>query len=347
MEEPAHRAEVLAELVFAGMIDVQDRLLYNRSYTTGHKAFRARATVELGDLIGWDRAHDVIYAGALDIAVGPRWYSTYEMACNVIKTCIEGEALHAVPYGGVSPAEQAILRNTASLAADEEAELIQVLLHQPEPAYIDAITALLLAGKDPRRIVDAIQLAAAEIEIATQGAPNFSMPMHCYEYCNTLGWFYDTFDHPRRLRFLFVAAAFVNRTAFHQKDTGALEPIAVRVPSGADRLKQKTLLDRIEASICALDPTAALGWTKAYLDNFADRLPLVGRLAVAATRLGNDPHNQEIAQCMLEDFRKSRSPDRDRLLLACVQQTAAHRKYGDPLEASRRFGIAFGNTWLQ
>ena len=61
---------------------MQDRLLHNRSYTTGHKAYRARSTVEIGNAIGWDNAHHVIYAGALDIAVGPRWYSTYEMACN-------------------------------------------------------------------------------------------------------------------------------------------------------------------------------------------------------------------------------------------------------------------------
>ena len=82
MENPAERKDVLAEMCFAGLMDVQDRLLHNRSYTTGHKAYRARATVEIGNALGWDNAHNVIYAGALDIAVGPRWYSTYEMACN-------------------------------------------------------------------------------------------------------------------------------------------------------------------------------------------------------------------------------------------------------------------------
>jgi hypothetical protein len=90
-----------------------------------------------------------------------------------------------------------------------------------------------------------------------------------------------------------------------------------------------------------------VSWTKAYLDNYGDREPLVERLAVAATRLGNDPHNQEIAQCMLEDFGKNRSAGCDRLLLACAQQTAAHRKYGDPLEGSRRFGAAMGIVRLQ
>jgi hypothetical protein len=66
-----------------------------------------------------------------------------------------------------------------------------------------------------------------------------------------------------------------------------------------------------------------------------------------ATRIGNDPHNQEIAQCMLEDYGKSTSPDRDRLILAAAQHTAVHRKYGDRFEASRRFGEAFNLAGLQ
>src|SRR5205823_12432493 len=81
--ERERRRELLAHLAFAGLIDVQDRMLYNRSYTTGHKAHRARATIEIGDAVGWDNAHDVLYAGALDMAVGPRWHAVYEMACQV------------------------------------------------------------------------------------------------------------------------------------------------------------------------------------------------------------------------------------------------------------------------
>ena len=347
MEEPAHRKEVLAELVFAGLIDVQDRMLYNRSYTTGHKSYRARAMIELGNALGWENAHDVIYAGALDMAVGPRWYSTYEMACNVIKTFIEGETLHAVQYSGVSEAELAVLRNNLPLTADDEGTLIDALLHKPETEYIKHITGLLLSGKDPRRIIDTIQIAAAEIELATQGANNFSMPMHCYEYCNTVGWFFDNFDHPRRLRFLYVASAFVNCTAWHQKNTGELNRQVVHAPSGADALSPQQLADHVERTVCSLKVPEAVGWTEAYLERFTDTAPLVQALALAATRLGNDPHNQEIAQCMLEDFAKNRSARRGRLLLACAQQTAAHRKYGDPLECSRRFGEAMGIARLQ
>src|SRR5436305_1478253 len=58
--EPAHREQALTQLVFAGLIDVQDRMLYNRSYTSGHKANRARAVVELSAAVGWDQSHPIL-----------------------------------------------------------------------------------------------------------------------------------------------------------------------------------------------------------------------------------------------------------------------------------------------
>jgi hypothetical protein len=80
MEDEANRPKALAQLMFAGLIDVQDRVLKSLSYTTGHKAYRARAAIELGDAVGWESAHHILYAAVPDIAVGPRWHSSYEMA---------------------------------------------------------------------------------------------------------------------------------------------------------------------------------------------------------------------------------------------------------------------------
>jgi hypothetical protein len=342
MEETEHRKEVLAQLVFAGMIDVQDRMLYNRSYTTGHKAYRARSVVEIGNAIGWNNAHDVIYAGALDIAVGPRWHSVYEMACNVVTIFIEGKEVHAVPQGGTTERERTLLANTGSLNGAETEELIDALIHQHEPAYIEKISALLLAGKSPRRIIDAIQLAAAQVVLETVGPSNFSMPQHTYEYCNTIGWFYDNFEHPQRLKLLYVAGSMVNQAAWNQRSSGWLKSDPSKAPSGADRMNGSQIIGQLEAAIAALDPPQAVAWTKAYLDSGEDRSLLVQRLALMATRIGNDPHNQEIPQCMLEDYGKSQSPDRERLLLACAHISAGHRKYGDFFEASRRFGEAMG-----
>ena len=56
--------------------------------------------------------------------------------------------------------------------------------------------------------------------------------------------------------------------------------------------------------------------------------------------MGNDPHNQEIPQGMLEDFGKNRGAGRGRILLAAAQLLSAHRKYGDPFEAANRFETA-------
>ena len=340
IEERENRQEVLAELVFAGLIDLQDRSLLNRSYTTGHKAYRARATVELGNAIGWDDAHDIVYAGALDIAVGPRWYSTYEMACNAITAFIEGAHISAIPYNGTTSRERAILENSERLSAEEADELIDILIHQPEPGYIERISALLLAGKSPRHILDVIQIGAAEVLLATEDDTNFSLPQHCYEYCNTLGWFYDSFRHKQRLKLLYVAASFLNQNAWHQARTGDLRPVERRLPADAERMTGGQILDRAEAAITALDGKQSVAWTAAYLASGGDPALLVRRLALVASRIGNDPHNQEIALCFLEDYGKNRAPGRDRLLLACAQHTARHRKYGDFLEASRRFEAA-------
>jgi hypothetical protein len=340
IEERENRKEVLAELVFAGLIDVQERSLYNRSYTTGHKAFRARATVELGTAIGWDDAHDVLYAGALDIAVGPRWYSTYEMACNAITAFIEGAPISAIPYSGTTSRERAILENTGRLSEAESGELVEILIRQPEPGYLERISALLQDGKSPRHILDVIQIGAAEVILETETDTNFSLPQHCYEYCNALAWFYDNFDHKQRLKLLYVAASYLNQNAWHQARTGDLRPVEIAIPGGAERMTGEQLLDRVEAAIVSLDGPQSVAWTAAYLKSGADRAALVRRLALVAARIGNDPHNQEIALCLLEDAAKNSAPGRDRLLLACAQHTARHRKYGDFLEAARRFEAA-------
>jgi hypothetical protein len=342
MQNEAERKTALAELVFAGLIDLQDRAFLNRSYTTGHKSYRARATVELGTAIGWHDAHCVLYAGALDIAVGPRWYSTYEMACNCVTHYLEQQKISAVPYAGTTAKELALLANSESLTTAEAEAFLEIVLRQHEPVYLEQLSMLLLAGKGPRQILDVLQIGAAQVLLETQESLNFSISQHCYEYCNTLGWFYDTFEHPQRLKLLYAAASFLNRSAWHQKNIGEGSPYLAEAAAGAERMSGPQLLERIMASIVALDGRQAVAWTKAYLTSGGDRKTLVQQLALTACRLGNDPHNQEIAQCLLEDYAKNRGFDRDRLLLACVQHTAVHRKYGDFLECGRRFGRAMG-----
>ena len=328
MEDAPHRTEVLAHLAFAGLIDVQDRMLHNRSYTTGHKSYRARAMIELGEALGWDNAHSVLYAGVPDIAVGPRWYSTYEMGCNVVQNLLDGR-------------DAELLRQDAALTPAEEEMLVEVITRGREINVIESIVALLRGGRSARRILDAIQIASAQVILETGDANNYSMSQHGYEYCNTLGWFYDTFQHPHRLKLLFVAASFIQHAAEHQRDTpNNLGRRTITPPPGAAGWSPRQVLERLEEALLALRPDDAVTLTATYLAGGHDRAPLVQTLASAAVEVGNDPHNQELGLSTLEDYGKSRAHDRDRLLLASAKHTAGHRKYGDHLECFRRFAEA-------
>jgi hypothetical protein len=268
------------------------------------------------------------------------------MACNCVTHYLEQQKISAIPYAGATTREAALLANSEALTATEAEAFLVVVLRQPEPAYLEVLSRLLLAGKGPRQILDVLQIGAAQVLLETQDSLNFSISQHCYEYCNTLGWFYDCFEHPQRLKLLYSAASFLNRNAWHQKDIGDGKTSVAELPAGAERMSEPQLLERTLAAIVALDGPQAVAWARAYLAGSGDRQQLVQQLALTACRLGNDPHNQEIAQCLLEDYAKNRGFDRDRLLLACVQHTAAHRKYGDFLECGRRYGRAMGVAGL-
>jgi hypothetical protein len=344
-EEREHRRDLFAQLAFAGLIDVQDRALYNRSYTTGHKSYRARATIDIGNAVGWDDAHDVVFAGALDMAVGPRWHSAYEMACQVSWLFLADDEHRNQSSLDLSPSvvcEERLFANREPLTPKEGQELIRALTQAREPAYIDAITALLLAGKSPRHILDTMQIAIADLILETADPRNFSIPQHCFQYSNTLGWFFDTFDHPHRIKLLYVAGSFIAQLAHWLQSTPGSGKGDTRPPQGADTMSAQQLLDRLDAAQIAMKPDESVAWTRAYLAGGYDREALVRQLALDALKHGNDTHNQEIALCLLDDYQRNPQGDRETLLLACAHHTAGHQKYGDTLEPYRRYCEALG-----
>jgi hypothetical protein len=322
----AARRKILAQLVFAGLIDIQDRMLFNRSYTTGHKGYRARATVELGDAFGWSNAHALVYAGVPDMAVGPHWYSAFEMACNVCQALLDGR-------------EHDFRGSHGTLDAAAQTHLEDVVLHSREPDWQYHVVELLTAGKGPLQILDVIQVAAAELMLECGAPENYSMPQHCAEYCNTLRWYFESFDHPHQVKLLFVAAAMVNTASHNQAADPKNGPRRVRMLRGA--WSDRQILERLHQALLARNQEDSLALVHAYLGSgFADA-PLVQLLATAAAEFGNDPHNQEICLSLLEDYGKSTAVDRQRLLLGSVTNLTGYRKYGDPLEAYQRFASAF------
>ncbi len=274
------------------------------------------------------------------MAVGPRWHAAYEMACQVSWMHLAEDDAKVKSSMEPSPkrlVEARLLANSVSLTPAEAQRLQRAILDEPEPAYIHEITTLLLAGKDPRQILDAIQVAAARVVLSVGSPANFSMPHHGFEYTNTLKWFYDTFAHPHRLKLLYVAGSFINQAAHWTRNTPGNGEGDARPPASARALSPGALLERLDAAQVALKPDESVAWTRAYLDSGYDRAPLVSTLALCAVKEGNDPHNQEIGLGLVEDWASSTAHDRDTLLLACAHHTAGHQKFGDPLEAYRRF----------
>src|SRR5581483_5592083 len=147
LTNPADHKQVLAQLMFAGLIDVQDRTVFRTSYTTGHRSYRARATIEVAETVGWENAHDVIYAGVMDLGVGPHWYSMYEMACTYSRIVLEGKDVE-------------LRHNTKPLSQAEVRRTVDVVCRGNEVSVVKHIGGLLQAGTSIRSIIDALQLAA-------------------------------------------------------------------------------------------------------------------------------------------------------------------------------------------
>src|SRR5262249_50266 len=72
------------QLLFLGLIDLQDTVVGRKARQPGHKGLRARAVTDLADVMGWERAHGVYYIGVPDMAIGPLYYSLYDAACVTV-----------------------------------------------------------------------------------------------------------------------------------------------------------------------------------------------------------------------------------------------------------------------
>ena len=356
-EDTGRRKDLLANTVFAGLMDVQDRIMYNRSFTTGHKSFRARAAIELGNRIGWDNAHHVIYASIPDIAVGPRWYSAYEAAGQIMLNQLEEEApTSSLAATQSTNTDRRLFAQELPLSPIEEETLIRSILREEEAAYFEAITILLKAGRSPKAILDAIQIASARVVLAIADPPAYSMPQHGFEYTNTLAWFYANFEHEHKTKLLYVAANFINQCArlirdmpdynyqSHQTSrfSKVLQARSFRLPEGVDQMSARQLLHKIDESMMVLNQDASVAYVQAYLEAGHERESLIAILAMGAVKQGNDPHNQEIGLCMIEDYKRSSSSFRDELLMASARHTAGHQKYGDSLELYRRYSDSLG-----
>jgi hypothetical protein len=250
------------------------------------------------------------------------------MACNVCQSLLDGR-------------DHDLRDQHGQLSATEQVRLEDVILHSREPDWQYHLVELLKAGKGPRQILDVLQVAAAELMLECGAPENYSMPQHSAEYCNTLRWYFEAFDHPHQVKLLFVAAAMVNTAAHNQAADPKNGRRKIRVIRGIEGWDRRRLLGRLHQAVLVRNSDESLALVHAYVSGGYDPASLVQVLATVAAEFGNDPHNQEICLSLLEDFGTSSAADRERLLFGSVVNLTGYRKYGDPLEAYQRFAAAF------
>ena len=325
------RPRLRDHLIFLGLIDLQDTIAGRKARNTGHKALRARAVVDLADVIGWDGADGVHYIGVPDMAVGPLYYSLYDAACVTVTSDLPdaGKRLPETNHTALTPAQVE--------------EMVDLLMSADAAAVWARVTAHLRDGVSITSLGDAIQVGAAELILRTTVGRQFTDGQHPFDYCNTANDWLRSTASPYRARVLYLMANFVNDAARANRVT---TPLLERECAGFDAAGRSplALLEELDEAILAFDIARATAVANAYLRSGADRAAYQAAVAVTACKFQDDPHNQKITHASFEEYAHNSTHLRDRLLLASARLLAGQTKMPGERECYARFTTEWMNN---
>jgi len=324
-QDESARTQLRDQMLFLGLIDLQDTVVGRKARNTGHKALRARAATDLADLIGWDRSRGVFYICVPDMAVGPLYYSLYDAACVTVSAEFPDDAGKGLKQ-----------KNTTPLTPVEVEEMVQLLMEADGPTIWNLVTTHLRNGKSLRSLGDTIQIAAAELILRTTVPRQFTDGQHPFDYCNVANYWMRTSDNPYQARVLYLMANFVNDVARSNKlHTSLLE----RERAAFDRAGRspQELLQELDEAILAFDIPRTTAVADAYLRSGADRSAYLAAVAVTACKFQDDPHNQKITHSSFEEHEHNSTHLRDRLLLAPARLLAGWPKMPGERDCYGRF----------
>ncbi len=311
-------------MLFLGLIDLQDTIIGRKARNTGHKALRARAIVDLADVIGWDHARGVYYIGVPDMAVGPLYYSLYDAACVTVAS--------EFPEAG----KQLERTNETPLTPAEVEEMVRLLMEADSQTIWSLVTTHLRSGKSLRSLGDTIQVGAAELILRTTVGRQFTDGQHAFDYCNTANYWMRTSDNPYQPRVLYLMANFVNDAARSNK---LFTSVRERECAGFDLAGRspQALLQELDEAILAFDVPRTTALASAYLASGADRTAYLQAVALTACKFQDDPHNQKITHSTFEEYAHNSTHARDRLLLASARLLAGWPKMPGERDCYARF----------
>lgn len=328
-EEQA-RPALRDQLLFLGIIDLQDTIIGRKARNTGHKALRARAVTDLAEVVGWERAHGAFYTGVPDMAVGPLYYSLYDAACVTTAEALPeaGKHLKAV--------------NQQPLADGEIDGLVRLLVEGDRDAVWDRITDCLRSGVALRSLSYAVQLGAAETMLRTTDRKRFTDAQHAFDYANVVNHWLRTSDNPYQARAVYLMASFVNDVAHANK---LYDPVFEQERAAYDFSNRtpERLLTELDEAILEFDVPRATVLADTYLRSGADRRAFLETVALTACKFQNDPHNQKITHSAFEEYEHAPTAHRDRLLLTAVRLLAGWPKMAGGRDCYERFVTDYRN----
>lgn len=290
--EPAQREALKCQILFCSIADVQDTLRGVSVRSTGHKALRIRAMLDLADYVGWENAHSVFYAAVPALPVEPLFYLLYNSVSN---RCRE-------KFGD---GWAALSDNTGTLDEGELAELRRVVLQSDPPAILEHLTALLQAGKSVLQLADGVTAAAARAISEVENPRSFFMLGHVFDYLNVVNHCLRSYPSPHAPKFPFLEALFLNDVVRATSYEPRERPVGSEGAKALKRRSPEATLAELDAAIEAQEGDRAVALMRVYLDADAPIEPLKRVLTLGMAKFQNDPHQQRFCGSTLEEAEES------------------------------------------
>jgi hypothetical protein len=295
-EKPEQRERLRNTLLFAAIIDQQEYNSFRRVRHIGHKAIRTRATFDLADWLGWERAHPFFYVGIPDLCNAPIFHSLYDHASFLLGTAFKGRQYDLGE------------RNTAPLAEDEQDRFIGLILEGDAEAVALEITRLLQQGRSVQSLADTVLIAHATHCVARLRTPiAYTVPMHSFDYANVVAYWLRNFKHPHQAKAVYLAAWFVTDTIrevdFYPDPPNMAKPDPEARQAWADGVALPDLLGELERRVAAQEPSSAVALVRSHNARTAEREALMRTLAHCAGKYQGDAHIFRNACSVTEEYR--------------------------------------------
>jgi hypothetical protein len=332
--DPAVRRQLESQLLFCAIIDLQDTLQARKLQNIGHKALRARAAVELSDLIGYEHADSLYYCVVPDIACFPRLYPLYDYSTLALGGKFKGE-MYTLK-----------VKNQQPMTDDEREAFVDIILNGKQAQVLAHITELLGAGKRLIEISDTVIAAFCRHLVGeVWSKKSFFQIGHAFDYSNVVNFWLRQYEHPQQAKAPYFQAAFVNDciqlTKQFPKDVNSDFYLGDwrQHRDWADRLSLGECLGQIMAATERLDYPRAVAGTNSYLERTAERRPLMEALTIACAKFQNDPHIQRHAATMIEEWEHTTLSGRyrDELLRAWACYVSGGAKRTTALDCVRLY----------